>query len=59
MNKSLNEIMDVFGTAINRDTLIKSYNSDTAYCRTISNLKEELLKRKELEEYCSDGGHHS
>ena len=59
MNKSLNEIMDVFGTAINRDTLIKAYNSDTAYCRTISNIKEELLKRKELEEYCSDGGHHS
>lgn len=59
MGKSFEEIMDTFGTAIDRDTMIKAYSQDTAYAREISNLKEELLKRKELEEYCSDGKHHS
>ena len=54
MEKSLSEIMDIFGTAINRDTLTKAFKYDIgSMSRTVANIKESLFKNNDLKEYCN------
>jgi hypothetical protein len=55
MNSSFEEIMDMFGTCINREAFIKAYNGDSVYNRKIANLKEQLIKDGDLKEYCTGG----
>lgn len=54
MGKSLTEIMDIFGTAINKDTLAKAFDKDLgSISRTLGNMKESLLRSQSLKEYCN------
>jgi len=54
MGKSLTEIMDIFGTAINKDTLAKAFDKDLgSVSRTLGNMKESLLRSQSLKEYCN------
>ncbi|WP_287385734.1 hypothetical protein [Lachnospira sp.] len=55
MNSTFEEIMDMFGTCINRDAFIQAYEGNSVYNRKLANLKEELIKRGDLKEYCTDG----
>lgn len=53
MGKSFNEIMAQFGTAINKDTLAKAFNSSDGFkTRYMANLKQRLLENGSLKEYC-------
>lgn len=54
MGKSLSEIMSIFGTALNKDTIAKAFNKDLgSMSRVLGNLKEQLLRSNNLKEYCN------
>lgn len=53
MNSSLTDIMDEFGTCINKDAIIQAFNNGTVYHRKLANLKEQLIKNGDLKEYCT------
>lgn len=55
MNSSLLDIMDEFGTCINKDAIIQAFSTGTVYHRKLANLKEQLLKDGDLKEYCTKG----
>lgn len=54
MNSSFEEIMDLFGTCINRNAFIQAYEGQSVYNRKIANLKQQLIERGDLKEYCTE-----
>ena len=54
MNSSFEEIMDLFGTCINRDAFIQAYEGQSVYNRKLANLKQQLIERGDLKEYCTE-----
>ena len=55
MQSSFLEIMDEFGTCINKDAIISAFENGTVYHRKLANLKEQLIKNGDLKEYCTEG----
>lgn len=54
MDKSLTQIMSIFGTALNKDTLAKVFTKDLgSISRQLGNMKESLLRSQSLKEYCN------
>lgn len=54
MNKSLVEIMTLFGSVLNKDTLAKAFTSDISrMSRYMANMKEKLFETNALKEYCN------
>lgn len=52
-NKSFNEIMQIFGTIVNKDTLADVFNGEEGFkTRFTANLKQQLLENGSLTEYC-------
>lgn len=54
MGKSMLEIMNIFGTVINKDNIAKAFADDLGTTsRYMANMKESLFKTGDLKEYCN------